>query len=79
MAVGDGVALAELFRDMKRKDWFMALTDVKAYITAKERIFNDYEDRLEWAKKTLVNIAKSGFFSSDRTIAQYNNDVWKLK
>ena len=79
MAVGDGVALAELFRDMKRKDWFMALTDVKAYITAKERIFNDYEDRLEWAKKTLVNIAKSGFFSSDRTIAQYNHDVWKLK
>ncbi len=79
MALGDGVLLSELYQDMKRKDWFMALLDAKAYILAKERTFAAYEDRMAWAQKMLVNIAKSGFFSSDRTISQYNEDIWKLK
>ncbi len=78
MALGDGVLLSELYQDMKRKDWFMALLDAKSYILAKERTFAAYEDRMDWAQKMLVNIAKSGFFSSDRTIAQYNSDIWKL-
>ena len=56
----------------------MALLDLRAYIETKERLFAAYEDRLAWADKTLVNIAKAGYFSSDRTIAQYNADIWKL-
>ena len=64
MALGDGVLLGELYQDMKRKDWFMALLDTKAYIQAKERTFAAYEDRMVWASKMMVNIAKSGFFSS---------------
>lgn len=60
------------------KDWFMALLDLKDYIKVKEQVLADYEDREKWAGKMLVNIAKAGFFSSDRTIAQYNEDIWKL-
>ena len=56
----------------------MALLDVKEYIQVKERALEDYEDRLAWAKKMLVNIAKAGYFSSDRSIAEYNRDIWKL-
>ena len=79
LAIGDPASLAALWQDMKRKDWFMALLDVEEYITAKERVLRDYGDRRAWAKKMLVNIAKSGYFSSDRTIAQYNQDIWHLK
>ena len=57
----------------------MTLLDLKDYITAKERAYKDYEDRRAWSRKMLVNIAKAGYFSSDRTIAQYNEDIWKLK
>jgi starch phosphorylase len=57
----------------------MALLDLKEYIATKERTFEDYEDRKTWSKKMLVNTAKAGFFSSDRTIEQYNEDIWKLK
>ena len=64
---------------MKRKDWFMALLDVEDYIAAKDRALAAYEDRRAWAKKMVVNIAKSGYFSSDRTIAQYEEEIWKLK
>ena len=56
----------------------MALLDVKDYIKVKEQMLNDYEDQDKWVKKTLVNIAKAGFFSSDRTIAEYNEDIWHL-
>ena len=63
---------------MTRKDWFMALLDVKDYIRVKEQLLEQYEDRQAWAKKMLVNIAKSGFFSSDRSIAEYQRDIWKL-
>ena len=57
----------------------MTLLDVKEYIRVKEIALKDYEDRKEWAKKMLVNIANAGFFSSDRTIAEYNRDIWHLK
>ncbi len=79
MRMGDPENLGRLYRDMSRKDWFMALLDVKEYIAAKEQLLGQYEDRQAWAKKMLVNIAKAGFFSSDRAIAQYNEDVWHLK
>ena len=79
MRMGDPENLGRLYRDMTRKDWFMALLDVKEYIQAKEELLGQYEDRQAWAKKMLVNIAKAGFFSSDRAIAQYNEDVWHLK
>ena len=78
MRLGDPENLGRLYRDMTRKDWFMALLDVKDYIRVKEQLFADFEDRQAWAKKMLVNIAKAGFFSSDRTIAEYNRDIWHL-
>ena len=78
MRLGDPENLGRLYRDMTRKDWFMALLDVKDYIRAKERLFADFEDRQSWAKKMLVNIAKAGFFSSDRSVAEYQRDIWKL-
>ena len=78
LAIGDPASLSALWRDMKYKDWFMALLDVEDYIAAKDRCLSDYCDRRAWAKKMLVNVAKSGYFSSDRTIQQYNEDIWKL-
>lgn len=76
--IGDPVNLARLYKELVSKDWFMTLLDVKDYIQTKERMFEDYENEKEWAKKALVNIAKAGFFSSDRTIREYNNDIWHL-
>ena len=78
-SVGDVESLERLHNDMSYKDWFMALLDARDYIETKVRAINDYKDRKVWAKKMLVNISKAGFFSSDRTIAQYNEDIWKLK
>ena len=79
LAIGDPASLSVLWKDMKSKDWFMALLDVEDYIAAKERAVRDYGDRHAWARKMLVNIAKSGYFSSDRTIQQYDEDIWHLK
>ncbi|MGO5021627.1 glycogen/starch/alpha-glucan phosphorylase [Lawsonibacter sp. LCP25S3_G6] len=79
LCVGDPACLSALWRDMKTKDWFMALLDVEDYIAVKQRAIEDYGQRLPWARKMLVNIAKSGYFSSDRTIGQYNEDIWHLK
>lgn len=76
--IGDPVNLARLYKEIVGKDWFMALLDVKDYIKTKEQMLEDYEDEQAWAKKMLVNIAKAGFFSSDRTIAEYNRDIWHL-
>ena len=70
--------LCRLYKEIVNKDWFMALLDVKDYIKTKEQMLNDYEDETAWSKKALVNIAKAGFFSSDRTIAEYNKDIWHL-
>ena len=76
--IGDPVNLGRLYKEIVGKDWFMALLDVKDYIKTKEQMLEDYEDETAWAKKMLVNIAKAGFFSSDRTIAEYNRDIWHL-
>ncbi len=77
-SVGDKKSLIRLYMELVTKDWFMTLLDIKDYIKVKEQAFADYENREEWAKKMLANISKAGFFSSDRTIAQYNQDIWKL-
>ena len=76
--IGDPVNLARLYKELVCKDWFMTLLDVKDYIRTKEQMIRDYEDEKVWAKKMLTNIAKAGFFSSDRTIAEYNRDIWHL-
>ena len=78
LSVGVKENLERLYRELLNKDWFMTLPDFKEYVEAKERICADYEDRMAWAKKMLINISKAGFFSSDRTIAQYNEDIWHL-
>ena len=78
LKIGDVRTLLEIHAELIQKDWFMTLLDVKDYIQTKERVFADYEDRMTWAKKMIVNIAKAGFFSSDRTIAEYNRDIWHV-
>ena len=77
-AVGNKKSLIRLYREIVTKDWFMTLLDLKEYIKVKEQVLAEYENREAWASKMLVNIAKAGFFSSDRTISQYNEDIWKL-
>ena len=78
MAVGCRENLERLYNELLNKDWFMTLPDFEDYVATKERIYADYEDRMAWAKKMLINISRAGFFSSDRTIAQYNEDIWHL-
>ena len=78
MAVGCRENLERLYNELLNKDWFMTLLDLEAYIKEKDKAFADYEDRMAWAKKMLVNMSQAGFFSSDRTIAQYNEDIWHL-
>ncbi len=76
LAIGHEENLTRLQNELLNKDWFMTLLDFKAYTEKKEEALNAYEDRKTWAKKMIVNIAKAGYFSSDRTIAEYNNDIW---
>ena len=78
MAVGCRENLERLYNELLNKDWFMTFPDFESYVATKERAYADYEDRKTWAKKVLLNISKAGFFSSDRTIAQYNDEIWKL-
>ena len=78
MKLGDKVRLERLFKELTGKDWFMTFPDFDDYVETREKAYADYENSLEWAEKMLVNIAKAGYFSSDRTIAQYNKDIWKL-
>ena len=78
ISIGQTENLHRLHHELISKDWFMSLLDLKAYIQTKDQAYNDYEDRLAWAKKSLINIANAGYFSSDRTIAEYNNDIWHL-
>ena len=79
MKIGRKENLERLYNDILNKDWFMALIDLEDYIKVKDQMFADYEDRKHWNQMSLVNIAKAGFFSSDRTIAEYNHDIWRLK
>ncbi|MGL4914000.1 MAG: glycogen/starch/alpha-glucan phosphorylase, partial [Romboutsia sp.] len=65
-------------KEILRKDWFMALLDFEAYCNKKEEALRDYENRIMWSKKMLINISKAGYFSSDRTIEQYNREIWNL-
>lgn len=78
LAIGHKENLERLYKDIVQKDWFMTLLDVKDYIRVKNKMLEDYKNQEAWAKKALTNIAKAGYFSSDRTIAQYNEDIWKL-
>lgn len=78
LKIGHREHLERLYHELLNKDWFMTLLDYKDYAAKKEEIYKDYEDRKAWAKKMLVNTAKAGFFSSDRTIAEYDRDIWKL-
>ena len=75
---GDEENLARLHHEIISKDWFMTLLDFKEYIKVKEQALADYKDRAAWGRKMLINTAMAGFFSSDRTIRQYNTDIWKL-
>lgn len=79
LAKGNKENLQRLYNELLNKDWFMTLLDLEEYIETKDRMFEDYENRQKWKKMMLVNIAKAGFFSSDRTISEYNRDIWKLK
>lgn len=77
--IGQKENLQRLHSEIVNKDWFMTLLDIEDYIKTKDKAYDDYLDREKWLKKSLINIAKAGFFSSDRTIAEYNDDIWKLK
>ena len=79
LKVGHKENLERLYKELLNKDWFMTLLDLEDYIAVKDKMMADYEDQNKWRKMMLVNIAKAGFFSSDRTIAEYNRDIWKLR
>lgn len=78
LEIGQKEQLTRLQKELLNKDWFMTLLDFEAYVAKKEEALSFFEDRMGWAKKMLVNIARAGYFSSDRTIKEYNRDVWKL-
>ena len=79
MKVGHKENLERLYKELLNKDWFMTLLDLEDYIAKKDEIIADYEDQEKWRRMMLVNIAKAGYFSSDRTIADYNKEIWRLK
>ena len=79
LKVGHKENLERLYKELLNKDWFMTLLGLEDYIATKDKMMADYEDQRKWRKMMLVNIAKSGFFSSDRTIEEYNRDIWRLK
>ncbi|MCI8918906.1 MAG: glycogen/starch/alpha-glucan phosphorylase [Eubacterium sp.] len=79
LELGSEENLNRLYNELLNKDWFMTFPDFKDYVKTKDETFAAYEDRKDWAKKMLVNISKAGFFSSDRTIEQYNDEIWKLE
>lgn len=79
LGIGHKENLERLHHELLHKDWFMTLLDLEDYIAVKDKAIADYENREKWKKMMLVNIAMAGFFSSDRTIAEYNRDIWKLE
>ena len=79
LKVGHKENLERLYKELLNKDWFMTLLDLEDYIKVKDQALAAYADRKKWRQMMLVNIAKAGFFSSDRTISEYNRDIWKLK
>ena len=76
--MGDAARLERLHAELQNKDWFMTFPDFKDYCRTREQALSDYENRTAWARKMLINISKAGYFSSDRTIEEYNRDIWKL-
>ena len=78
LAIGHRENLERIYQELLNKDWFMTLLDLEDYVRVKEQAFEDYENQEKWRRMMLVNIAKAGYFSSDRTIAEYNMDIWKL-
>ncbi|MDT2762231.1 glycogen/starch/alpha-glucan phosphorylase [Aerococcus urinaeequi] len=78
MAYGIPDRLHRLYNDMTNKDYFMALIDLEEFIDVKEKVYYEYEDRRDWTRRSLINIANAGYFSADRTIEEYNNDIWHL-
>ena len=78
LKIGQKENLERLYKELLNKDWFMTFPDYQDYVETKDKIFAAYEDRKGWAKMMLKNISQAGCFSSDRTIEQYNNDIWKL-
>ena len=79
LAIGDAKLLGDLKDNLIHKDWFMTLLDLESYCNVKETMIYDYSDQERWKRMSLVNTAKAGFFSSDRSIAEYNRDIWHLK
>lgn len=79
LQVGNKENLERLYNDIVNKDWFMALLDLEDYIAKKDEILKDYADREKWKRMVATNMAHAGFFSSDRTIEEYNKDIWKLR
>lgn len=79
LKIGDSECLRRLQSDLINKDWFMALLDFEDYVRIRDMAYSDYENRLFWARKTLVNIAEARFFSSDRTVSEYNKEIWRIK
>ncbi len=75
--VGDKEHLERIHNELINKDWFMTFPDFEEYIKTKDKCMKDYEDTKGWAKKALINISKAGYFSSDRTIEQYDKEIWK--
>lgn len=78
LQIGREENLKRLYNELLSKDWFMTLLDLEEYIRARDRVYEDFEDRLGWARKMLVNISHAGYFSSDRTVEEYNRDIWRL-
>ena len=79
LAAGDEETLTQLHKELINKDWFQTLPDFNAYIVRKEQAMSDYAVNPEaWSRRTLINIAEAGFFSSDRTIKEYDDDIWHL-
>ena len=78
MKAGKKENLERLYKELLNKDWFMTFPDYRDYVETKDKALGAYEDRKAWARMMLKNISQAGFFSSDRTIGQYNKDIWKL-
>lgn len=78
LKVGSEEHLTRLQKELIGKDWFMTFPDFQDYVEKKELAFQEYENRMAWANKMIINISKAGYFSSDRTISEYNRDIWHL-
>ncbi len=78
LKLGNKDKLEQLYRELLNKDWFMTLIDLEEYIKAKDQVLAAYENRQKWLKMSLINTSEAGYFSSDRTIADYNRDIWKI-